>query len=331
MISPRMLATAHPTRLTGYRARKIREAILGYMFLLPAFLILGLFEFFPLFYGFYISLCDWKVTGCYRFVGLENYSRAFQDPDMWHSLLVTATYALMSVPIQLGIALVLAYLLFHSIHCKSVYRVLFFVPYITSTVASSTVWAFLYSPDKGLINQMLNTVGLSGLKWLTEPRGIFEMMGQGIGLPIPTWAAGPSLALVAIIVYTTWVFVGWDTTIFLAGLSNIPSELYEAGKIDGANGWQLMQHVTIPLLSPTTFFLLTVTIIGTFKAFNHIYIMTMGGPGDSTRVANVLIFDQMYRYNRYGYSAAMSFILFSVILLVTIIQNRIADSRVTYV
>ena len=130
--------------------------------------------------------------------------------------------------------------------------------------------------------------------------------------------------MVAIILYTTWVFVGYDTTIFLAGLGNIPNELYEAAKIDGASGWQLFRRITIPLLSPTTFFLLLYTVIGTFKAFNHIYVMTMGGPGDATTTTSIFIFQQMYQYNRYGYSAALSFILFSVILVVTILQNRFA-------
>ena len=136
--------------------------------------------------------------------------------------------------------------------------------------------------------------------------------------------------MLAIILYTTWVFVGYDTVIFLAGLGNIPNELYEAAKIDGASGWQLFRRVTIPLLSPTTFFLLLYTVIGTFKAFNHIYIMTLGGPGNATTTSSIFIFQQMYQYNRYGYSAALSFILFSVILVITIVQNRFTSRSVVY-
>jgi multiple sugar transport system permease protein len=243
---------------------------------------------------------------------------------------VTVWYSLLSVPIQLAIALVLAYLLFQNIRGKSIYRVLFFMPYITSTVASAAVWAFLYNPDKGLINGALNALGIEGLKWLGEPRGIFDLMASSAGIHLPEWAGGPSLALTSIIIYTTWVFVGYDTTIFLAGLGNIPNELYEAARIDGANGWQLFRRITVPLLSPTTFFLLIYTVIGTFKAFNHIYVMTLGGPGNATTTTAIMIFKQMYEFTRYGYSAALSFILFIVILSLTIVQNRVAGSRVVY-
>ena len=330
-------ATATPGRLpffTPYRVRRIREAGLGYLFLLPAFAVLAVFEFFPVFYGLSISLCtNYKIRfaeGQSCAYGLANYIKAFNDPEMWHSLLVTGSYALVSVPIQLSISLVLAYLLFQQIRGKAIYRVFFFMPYITATVASASVWAFLYSPDKGLINEVLTTLGLPALKWLGEPRGVFQVLGQYIGLTVPTALSGPSLALIAIIIYTTWVFVGYDTTIFLAGLGNIPGELYEAARIDGANGWQIFRRITVPLLSPTTFFLLIYTVIGTFKAFNHIYVMTMGGPGNATTTASVFIFQQMYQFNRYGYSAALSFILFSVILLVTIFQNRFAGRGVVY-
>jgi multiple sugar transport system permease protein len=326
-------ATRRPL-LSGRRLRKIQEAGLGYLFLLPAFLVIGVFEFYGVFAGLRISLCtNYRIrfeegTGCIW--GLANYIRAFNDPEMWHSISVTIWYAVLSVPVQLAIALVLAYLLFQNIRGKSIYRVLFFMPYITSTVASAAVWAFLYNPDKGLINNILHTFGIDGPKWLGEPRGIFDLIATAAGVQLPSWAAGPSLALVSIIVYTTWVFVGYDTTIFLAGLGNIPNELYEAARIDGANGWQLFRRITVPLLSPTTFFLLIYTIIGTFKAFNHIYVMTLGGPGTATTTTAIMIFKQMYEYTRYGYSAALSFVLFIVILTLTILQNRVAGSRVVY-
>jgi multiple sugar transport system permease protein len=126
------------------------------------------------------------------------------------------------------------------------------------------------------------------------------------------------------------VFVGYDIVIFLAGLVNIPTELYDAATVDGANGWQTFRYVTFPLLSPTTFFLLLITVIGTFKAFNHIYIMTLGGPGGATTTASLYIFDQMVSYGRYGYSAALSFVFFVVIMVLTVLQNKIAGSRVVY-
>src|SRR5262249_54265689 len=142
------------------------------------------------------------------------------------------------------------------------------------------------------LNVTLKALGLSGPRWLSEPAGVFALIAQNLGVTLPGWAAGPSLALVAVSVYTTWVFIGYDITIFLAGLVNINAELYEAAKVDGARGWILLRHITFPLMSPTIFFLLVVTVIGTFKAFNHIFVMTGGGPGNATSTASILIFQQ---------------------------------------
>jgi ABC-type sugar transport system permease subunit len=309
--------------------RRASEISLGYALLAPACLLLLVFEFFPVFYGLYISSCDWRLS-CVRFVGFDNYTRAVTDPEMWHALLVTATYSLISVPLQLSLGLGLAYLLFQKIRGRELLRIIYFLPYITSTVASAAVWSYLYSPDKGLINAMLRFFGLPGLRWLGEPTGVFALIARNLGLTLPEWAAGPSLALLSLIVYTTWVFVGYDITIFLAGLGTIPSQLYDAAKVDGASGWAVFRHVTLPLLSPTTYFLLIITVIGTFKAFNHIYVMTLGGPGNATTTSSIYIFQQLFEFNRYGYSAALSVVLFLAILALTIVQHRLASSRVVY-
>lgn len=315
-----------PTRRPNGRAREIA---LGYLLLAPALVILFAFHIFPLLYGLYISMCDWRLS-CVKFVGLDNYTRALQDPDMWHALGITAMYSFITVPLQLGGALFLAYLLFQNIRYKSWFRVAFFLPYITSTVASAAVWAYLYSPDTGLFNTILKTLGLPTMRWLGEPTGIIQLFMNNFGVQLPEFAAGPSLALLAVLFYSSWVFLGYDIAIFLAGLGNIPRELYDAAKVDGASGWKLFRHVTFPLLSPTTFFLLLLTIIGTFQAFNHIYVMTSGGPDNTTKTASIFIFEQLFQFNRYGYSAALSFILFAVILILTILQNRLARDRVVY-
>jgi multiple sugar transport system permease protein len=165
---------------------------------------------------------------------------------------------------------------------------------------------------------------------LNEGNGIFYLMANNLGIDWPSWANGPSLSLVTVIIYTTWVFVGYDIVIFLGGLGNISPELYDAAKVDGAQGWQLFRYITFPLLSPTTFFLLIITVIGTFKAFNHLYVMTQGGPGDATTNASIFIFKQMFENNKYGYSAALSFIVFVVIMALTIVQNQLAGKRVVY-
>lgn len=314
-----------PTR----RKRKLANLGLGYALLTPAVILLVVFEFYPLFSGLYISLTNWRLAQG-DFIGLTNYIHAFTDPDMWHSLWITFTYSVISVPVQLGLALVIAYLLFQKIKGLQWFRMVYFMPYITSTVASAAVWAYLFSPDTGPLNYLLRAMGLNGLRWLGEPRGVFDLTFRALGVQLPAWAGGPSLALISLIIFTTWVFVGYDTVIFLSGLVNIPPDLYDAAKVDGASGWRLFRYITLPLLSPTTFFLLLITVIGTFKAFNHIYIMTQGGPGEATTTASILIFKQMVVYNRYGYSAAISFIVFIVILGLTILQNRFASKRVVY-
>jgi len=315
-----------PRRLVS---RKTRERALGYAFLAPAMIVIAVFELFPIAYGFYISLCDWRL-GCTAIVGADNYIRGLQDPAMWYSLLVTATYSLITVPVQLGLGFLIAVLLFQRARGHELFRMMLFLPYITSTVASAAVWSYLYSPDNGLLNTILRAIGLPGQRWLGEPGGVFALLAQTVGVTLPGWAQGPSLALVSVSIYTTWVFIGYDITIFLAGLVNINAELYEAAKVDGARGWALLRHITFPLMSPTIFFLLIVTVIGTFKSFNHIFVMTQGGPNNTTPTASVLIFQQLYVNNRYGYASALSFILFTVILTLTLLQNHFAGRRVVY-
>jgi multiple sugar transport system permease protein len=322
-------APAVQTRAGHFSRKRVREISLGYAMLAPAVILLLVFEVFPILYGAYISACDWRLS-CTQFIGFDNYARALTTPSTWHSLLITATYSLISVPLQLGLGLAIAWLLYQKVRGQNLFRTVLFLPYITSTVASAAVWSYLYSPDNGLLNGVIKAVGLTPQHWLTEPKGIVGLMAQGVGITLPVWAAGPSLALVSLIAFTTWVFVGYDITIFLAGLGNIPTELYDAAKVDGAGGWTLFRSITLPLLSPTTYFLLIFTVIGTFKAFNHVWVMTEGGPADATTTTSVLIFQQLYQANRYGPAAALSFILFAVILLLTLVQNQLAGRRVVY-
>jgi ABC-type sugar transport system permease subunit len=329
-LSERAVPAATPRGRSGYFSRqRVRDLSLGYAMLAPAVILLLVFEFFPVLFGVYISACDWRLQ-CTQFVGFDNYLKVLTTSSTWHSLLVTATYSLISVPLQLGIGLAIAYLLYQNIRGQGFFRVVLFLPYITATVASAAVWSYLYSPDNGLLNGILKTVGIAPQHWLTEPKGVIALLAQNFGVTPPAWAAGPSLALFSLIAFTTWVFVGYDIAIFLAGLGNIPPELYDAARVDGAGGWTLFRWVTLPLLSPTTYFLLIFTVIGTFKAFNHVWVMTEGGPGDATTTTSVLIFQQLYQANRYGYAAALAFVLFAVILLLTLIQNQIAGRRVVY-
>jgi multiple sugar transport system permease protein len=204
------------------------------------------------------------------------------------------------------------------------------LPYITPTVAAAAVFrVFFSSRPTAPINNLLSKFGVDPLLWLDEPRGIFELLAGAEGA-LPAWLVGPSLALGVIILYNIWSYVGYDTVIFLAGLGGIPGELYEAASIDGAGRWAQFRHITFPLLSPTTYFLTLLAVIGTFKAFNHVWVLRTAAALGTTDTASIVIFMEFNRNTRYGYAAALSFILLGVILVLTVINNRIAEERVFY-
>ncbi len=252
------------------------------------------------------------------------------DEDWWEGLKVTVFYSVGTVPFQLGISLILATLLFQNIRGKSLYRLIFFLPYITPTVAAAAIFkVFFSSRPSAPINSLMALFGLDPLKWLDEPKGIVQLI-MGPEASIPAWAIGPSLALIVIIIYNIWSYIGYDTVIFLAGLGSIPGELYEAASIDGAGRWAQFRNITLPLLSPTTYFLTLLAVIGTFKAFNHVWVMRSGAALGTTDTASIVIFTEFNRNTQYGYAASLSFVLLGVILILTVINNRIAEERVFY-
>jgi len=321
--------------LTGRQKRRLKEGLLGYLYISPATVILLAFHLLPVIYALYISLHRWKIVqGDY--LGFANYQQVLDDPAFWRSLQVTIFYVLGTVPLTLAISLVLAYLLFQKVKGLDIYRTVFFLPYITSTVASSAVWVWIFNPRHGPLNQILEWIGIAPQRWMLEPRGIVQILGKAVGINVPSWAAGPSQALVAIMVFVIWFYIGWDTVIFLAGLGNIPSELYDAAKIDGAGRVALFRYITLPLLSPTILFLTTMALIGSFQAFNHIFVMTraaggqLGGPLRTTTTTAILTFDYFYSRVRFGYASAIAFVLFIIILTLTVIQQRLSRERVFY-
>lgn len=251
------------------------------------------------------------------------------DASLRRAFWVTVMYVMGTVPVELGLGLVLAYLLFYNRAGKSFFRIVYFLPYITPFAATAVVFNTLFSnkPDSPA-NHLLNLVGIPDQKWLLEPTPINVLL---FGKGVPGWLQGPSLALLVIMLWSAWTYVGYDTVIFLAGLGNVPGELYEAARIDGANGWRLFRHITLPLLSPTTFFLSLIAIIGTFQAFTQIWIMRNPASHTSVDTVGVRIFDIINRAQpEYGYGAAMAIVLFAVILVITIIQNRVVGRRVFY-
>ena len=270
------------------------------------------------------------AVGAWVLIGELPLAIAAGDKDWWEGLLVTVYYSVGTVPIQLGISLLLAALLFQNIRGKGLFRLIYFLPYITPTVAAAAVFRIFFAGrPTAPINSILQLLGAKPLLWLDEPAGIFQMIA-GPNVDLPSWAVGPSLALVVIIIYNVWSYVGYDTVIFLAGLGSIPGELYEAASIDGAGKIAQFRHITLPLLSPTTYFLTLLSIIGTFKAFNHIWVLRSGAALGTTDTATVLIFTEFNRNTRYGYAAALSIVLLGVIVILTVINNKVAEKRVFY-
>jgi len=327
-IAPVLVPTALGSRggSSSRRRRYWRTTALAYLFLLPAVVVIAVFHFFAIGFAFYISLFNWKVIRG-AFLALTNYTVILQDSDFHQALVTTIWYAVLTVPISIILALVAALLLSRNLRGVAVYRTLFFIPYVTSTVAAAAVWRVIFRPD-GAISGFWKWAGAPSPQWLNEPRGIFQLVLQPFGIVPPAWADGPSLALFCIAVMSIWYSQGFDTVVFLAGLTAIPKELYEAARLDGASEGQVFRYLTWPLLMPTTFFILVISVIGSFKAFNQIYIMTGGGPAGTTTTVALLVYNQAFRYGHLGYASSLAFILFAIILGLTLVQFRVVGRGV---
>ena len=265
------------------------------------------------------------AVGGYLLMAEAPAALAAADDDLLQGFWVTVMYAMGTVPVQLSIGLMLAYLLFQPIRFRSFFRMIYFIPYITPFVATSIVFRIIFDArENAPANRIIGIIGIEPQRWILERSTIGDLLG------LPDFLAGPSLALIVIMIYSTWTYIGYDAVIFLAGLGNISGELYEAARIDGANGWRIFRHITLPLLSPTVFFLSLVAIIGTFQAFTQIWILRTGAVGNRVNTASVYIFDELQNSNRYGYASSMAFVLFALILLMTLFQNRIMGRRVFY-
>lgn len=260
---------------------------------------------------------------------------AGSDPRFYLSFLVTIFYAAVAVPLQLGLALVLATLLYQNLKGRAFFRIIFFMPYIAPTVAGAAIFQVLFSlRESSMANRLMQFLTQNPtlqLRWLKEPGAFISVLGQSFGIEgAANWTFGPSLALIVVIAFSVWRFTGYDTVIFLAGLGGIPGTLYEAAEIDGANRWQVFRHVTLPLLSPTTYFLSVISILGTFKAFNSIWVLRDSAALGTVDTASIYFFETFQRGARFGYATSMAMVLFAVMLTLTIIQNRLAEERVFY-
>lgn len=324
-------------RLATKRRRVILEHVQAYLFVLPALVLVGVFDVLPGFAAFAMSTTRWGIV-FERFAGLDNY-RAILDPagarfgEFVNSLGVTFWYVLMTVPVEMAIALLVAFVLYQGTVGRGAYRVVYFMPYITSVVAAALVFEWMFDANFGLLNWVIGLFGIGAQNWLQEPDGVFAMIGSAFGVHVPDGLAGPSLALVAVSMFTIWHFIGFQTVIFLAGLTNISREYYEAARIDGAGDRQIFFRITLPLLSPTIFFVLVIASIGAMRSFSQIFVLTGGGPLDTTRNLPMLIFRTFFErtaVNGIGLGAAMSFILVAIIVGITILQFRVLNRRIFY-
>lgn len=251
------------------------------------------------------------------------------DTRFLEALPITLYYSLGTVPAEIIIALVLAYILFQKIKGQEFFRMLYFLPYITPVVATAVVFRTIFSPrETSLANQVIGFLGMGPFKWLFESKP-FNAVFFGIE-GLEGFLAGPSMALVSITFFGIWTYIGYNTVIFLAGLGAISNDLYEAAEIDGAGQWHMFRHITLPLLSPVTFYLALIAFIGTFKAFNHIFVMRVPSALGTVNTTSIAIFDTFYKSNQFGYAAAQAFILFIIILALTFAQNKVFGERVFY-
>jgi multiple sugar transport system permease protein len=295
--------------ITAKQRRQWGEWLSAYAFLAPSFIILAVFTYFPVLYAFGLSFWKWRIMrGEPTFNGLTNYQLLLTSEDFWQAIGNTIYFAVGSIPTGMAISLFIAILLNRKMKLLPVYRTAFFLPTVTSMVAVSVVWMWIYHPDVGLMNYLLNLIGLPSIRWLNDPR----------------WAM-PALILLGI-----WKGMGYNVIIYLAGLQNIPEQLYEAAEIDGANRWQLFANVTWPLLTPTSFLILIMAVINSFQAFTEFNVMTQGGPLGATTTVVYYLYQQAFQQFNMGYGSALAIVLFFIILGLTLIQNKVLGPRVHY-
>ncbi len=282
---------------------KAREAISGWLFVSPALIGFGIFTFGAIVYSFYLSLTNWNLLSEPKYIGIDNYIKIFKDDQYFYKFMGNTVYfVVFLVPIVLAISLVLAVLINKRV--KGIvkgYRAILFLPSITSTVAISMVWIWIFNPEMGLINTFLTAIGFQST---------------------PLWLSSPDSSKMALIIMRTWQMSGYYMLIFLAGLQTIPNQLYEAAAIDGAGTVKRFFKITLPMLSNTTFVVIILLVIESFNMFESVYIMTGGGPLGSTSTIMYYIYQQAFTNYNMGYASALSWVLFVVILIITLIQYR---------
>ncbi|WP_213617295.1 carbohydrate ABC transporter permease [Paenibacillus lactis] len=288
---------------------KRKEALIGWLFLAPEIVGMLLLNVFALGFSLYLSLSDWDMLSGVQgieFTGFDNYIKMFHDPTIIQAIKNNLIYMVLTVPIPIAIALVLSVLIHNSVFFKSYFKVAFFIPYISSIIAVAAVWSALFHPSLGPINQFLMELGIS------NP---------------PKWLVDPKTSLLAISIISSWAGLGYTIIIYMAGLTNISNEIYEAADIDGAGAIKKFFAITVPMLRPTTFFLLITMLIGSFKVFDIIAFLTEGGPNNSSTVLVFRIYEEGFQYYNMGYASAISWLLFAIIGLITALTWKMRNEE----
>ncbi len=309
-----MAEIAVPRRDTRPRKNALarREALWGILFLLPSLIGFLVFYWLPILAGFALSFTTWDLLSPPEWAGLANFQRLISDTGFHAALLHTVVFTLGTVPACMILALAVALALNQKLRGVTIYRTLYFLPVVSMLVASALVWQWMYLPIYGLINNILGAVGL----------------------PQPFWLTDPQTTLLSIMIMSVWLRLGYDMVLFLAGLQGIPRDLYEAASVDGAGGWARFWYVTVPMLSPTTFFILVLSLINAFQVFDQVYIMTPrsspGGPGGAATTIVFEIYTNAFVFTRMGYASAMALVLFVIIFVITLVQLRLQRRWVHY-
>lgn len=270
----------------------------GFLFILPALVGTFLFIIIPIFCSFGLSFTEWDLLNEIHFVGLSNYKSVFTEPEFLQILINTVVYAVSTTVFAVLIPLFIASIINNKIKGSELFKTIYFLPFITPAVVIAIVWAWIFDPNIGLVNTLFNTHY--------------------------TWLFSTKLAMPILIFVSVWKLIGYNVVLFLTGFSTIDKSVYEASKIDGATAYQTFFDITVPLLKPTIYFVTTVTAISSFQIFDLIYVMTQGGPNDSTNVIVYSIYKYAFEYFDIGKSCALAYILFAIIFVLVILQKKFA-------
>jgi multiple sugar transport system permease protein len=288
--------------------KTLRREWIGYLFILPNLIGVLVFLAFPVVFALYMSFTDWDVLTEANFVGLDNYRTLFMDdPLFWTSLWNSTYYVLLTVPSSIIIGLGLAVAMNQAVRGITFFRAAMYIPVLTSAVAVAFIWRWIFNSDVGLLNSLLYRLGLpSTIGWLTDEN----------------WAM-ISLAIMAV-----WKSVGYYAVILFAALQGVPRSLYEAAELDGASSWNRFLNITVPMIGPALLFVTVIAVIGSFQVFDQVYLITNnGGPGTSTYVYNLHLYNNAFQFFRMGYASAMAYILFAILFFITWLQLRIGRKR----